>query len=419
MTGFTLVITLLIVMFPQLMKARDKSGRITTVVIDAGHGGKDPGALGRNSREKDITLKVALKTGELIRRQHPNVKVVFTRTKDEFIELHRRADIANKEKADLFISIHCNAHKSRSHYGAETFVMGLHRSQANLDVARFENAAILYEDDYKQNYQGFDPNSPESYIIFSMYQNIFREQSLLLASLLQNELGERSRRFDRGVKEAGFLVLYRTTMPSVLVELGFITNVNEEEFLRSAAGQQQLAESLASAFTHYLEHTEQNAKPREIISQTRAAKTNLVDSSPNTPAASETLSVSKNAPPADSPNGAYSPSESKNEQTPTTVMPVEKPKALISAEKVIWRVQILTSSSKLSVGHPKFRGITDAYEYFHQGSWKYTSGSFATEEEALQYRNQIRSKGFLDAFVVPFAGNQRITPEEARKLQGK
>ena len=423
MTGFALVISLLMVMFPQVLKARDKSGRITTVVIDAGHGGKDPGALGRNSSEKDITLKVALKTGELIRRQHPDVKVVFTRTKDEFIELHRRAEIANKEKADLFISIHCNAHKSRSHYGAETFVMGLHRSQANLDVARFENAAILYEDDYKQNYQGFDPNSPESYIIFSMYQNIFREQSLLLASLLQNELGERSRRFDRGVKEAGFLVLYRTTMPSVLVELGFITNANEEEFLRSPAGQQQLAESLAAAFTRYREHTEQNAKPREIISQTRSAKSNLVDSSSDIPSvsasSSETLSVAKITPPDDSQGVAYKPSESKKEQTPTTVTTVDRYKVQTSAEKVIWRVQILTSGSKLSVGHPKFHGITDVYEYFHQGSWKYTTGSFPTEEEALQYRNQIRSKGFSDAFIVPFAGNQRITLEEARKLQGK
>lgn len=423
MACLVFVISLLLLMFPQMMKARDKSGRITTVVIDAGHGGKDPGALGRNSREKDITLKVALKTGELIRKHHPDVKVVYTRTKDEFIELHRRADIANKEKADLFISIHCNAHKSRTHYGAETFVMGLHRSQANLDVARFENAAILYEVDYKEKYQGFDPSSPESYIIFSMYQNIYREQSLLLASLIQNELGDRSQRFDRGVKEAGFLVLYRTTMPSVLVELGFISNTNEEAFLRSPAGQQKLAESLAAAFTRYREHTEQNAKPREIISQTRSAKTNLVDSSPDTPSVSastsETLSVAKNTPPDDSQAVAYKPSESKKEQTPTTVIPVDRPKAQASAEKVIWRVQIFTSGTKLSIGHPKFHGIKDVYEYFHQGSWKYTTGSFATEEEAMLYRNQIRSKGFSDAFVVPFIGNQRITPYEARKMLRK
>lgn len=199
------MVLVLIMLLPRDAQARDKSGRITTIVIDAGHGGKDPGALGRNSREKDITLKVALKTGELIRKQHPDVKVVYTRTKDEFIELHRRAEIANRTKADLFISIHCNAHKSRTHYGAETFVMGLHRSQANLDVARSENAAILYEDDYKEKYEGFDPNSPESYIIFSMYQNIYREQSLLMASLVQNELGDKSKRFDRGVKELVFL----------------------------------------------------------------------------------------------------------------------------------------------------------------------------------------------------------------------
>lgn len=406
MAGISILLLVLQINFSTPVLGKDKKGRITTVVIDAGHGGKDPGALGLKSREKDITLKVALKAGELIRRQHPDVKVIYTRTKDEFIELHRRAEIANKNKADLFISIHCNAHKSRTHYGAETFVMGLHRSQANLDVARFENAAILYEDDYKENYQGFDPNSPESYIIFSMYQNIYREQSLLLASLVQKELSDQSRRFDRGVKEAGFLVLYRTTMPSVLVELGFISNAGEEEYLRSAEGQQQLAASLADAFSRYREHVEQDSKPREVISQTRTSKASAADLPEDTPTMqspkAETLTVAQS--PAPTPDKPIAKAENKKESA--------KP-----ASPVVWRVQIVTSGNRLPKNSPRFKGLGNIFEYHHQGAWKYTSGAFSTEEEALRFRDQVRQQGFSDAFVVPFIENQRVTPEEARKKQ--
>lgn len=407
MAGLTILLLVLQIIFSTSLLGKDKSGRITTVVIDAGHGGKDPGALGLKSREKDITLKVALKAGELIRKQHPDVKVIYTRTKDEFIELHRRAEIANKNKADLFISIHCNAHKSRTHYGAETFVMGLHRSQANLDVARFENAAILYEDDYKENYQGFDPNSPESYIIFSMYQNIYREQSLLLASLLQKELSERSQRFDRGVKEAGFLVLYRTTMPSVLLELGFISHAGEEKYLLSAEGQQQLATSLAEAFTRYREHMEQNSKPREVISQTRTSKSSASDISSDTPTMespkAETLSVAQS--PSPGPEKLAGKTDSQKEYGQP-------------ASSIIWRVQIVTSGSRLPKTSPRFKGLGNIFEYHHQGAWKYTSGAFGSEQEALQYRDQVRQQGFHDAFVVPFFENQRVAPEEARKKQG-
>ncbi|MGC8864662.1 MAG: N-acetylmuramoyl-L-alanine amidase [Bacteroidales bacterium] len=406
MAGLSIIMLALQIAFTSSAWGKDKSGRVTTVVIDAGHGGKDPGALGLKSREKDITLKVALKAGELIRSQHSDVKVIYTRTRDEFIELHRRAEVANKNKADLFISIHCNSHKSRTHYGAETFVMGLHRSQANLEVARFENAAILYEDDYKENYQGFDPNSPESYIIFSMYQNIYREQSLLFASLVQEELSEQLRRFDRGVKEAGFLVLYRTTMPSVLVELGFISNAAEEEYLRSAQGQQQLAASLAGAFSRYREHVEQNSKPREVISQTRTSKSSTADVPFDTPSMepprAETLSVTQSPPPmAEKPTGKADNNDSKR--------PSESP--------VIWRVQIVTSGSRLPRTSPRFKGMQNIFEYHHQGTWKYTVGAFSTEQEALQYRNQVRKQGFSDAFVVPFIDNVRISPEEARKKQ--
>lgn len=420
MVTFAILVLLILMHLPRDVQAGNKPSRITTIVIDAGHGGKDPGALGRNSREKDITLKVALKTGELIRKQHPDVKLVYTRTKDEFIEVHKRADIAIRSKADLFISIHCNAHKSRTHYGAETFVMGLHRSQANLDVARFENAAILFEDDYKEKYEGFDPNSPESYIIFSMYQNLYREKSLLLASLIQNELGEKSKRFDRGVKEAGFLVLYRTTMPSVLVELGFISNGNEEEYLRSPQGQQQLAESLAAAFTNYRKHTEQNSKPREIISQTHPNLTSSDITPSDSPkmASPEALPAVQNSQTDSGSLGTQNTGNKTSESKKSDPQAI-KIKTSSSIADVTWRVQILTSPKKLNQSHPKLRNVVNVFEYYHKGAWKYTTGAFPTEEEALEYRSKLKNQGFTDAFVVPFAGNERITHEEARKLQGK
>ncbi|MCF8388407.1 MAG: N-acetylmuramoyl-L-alanine amidase, partial [Bacteroidales bacterium] len=191
----------------------DGEGRIRKVVIDAGHGGRDPGALGKNSREKDIALSIALKTGGYIEKYLPDVEVIYTRKSDRFVELHKRAQIANEAQADLFISIHCNANNSSQPYGTETYVMGLHKSQANLEVAQKENAAILKEEDYQAEYEGFDPESPEAYIIFSLFQNAFLDQSLEFASLVQNQFKERVGLRDRGVMQAGFLVLYRITMP--------------------------------------------------------------------------------------------------------------------------------------------------------------------------------------------------------------
>ena len=354
---------------------------IRTVVIDAGHGGKDPGALGKHSKEKDIVLSVALKTGKLIASQYSEVKVIYTRSKDEFIELYKRAEIANRNQADLFISIHCNASKSKVHYGAETFVMGLHKSEANLSVAKLENAAVLFEEDYTVQYEGFDPNSPESHILFSFYQNIYREQSLDFASRIQQELTHHSSRFDRGVKEAGFLVLYRTSMPSVLVELGFISHPEEEQYLRSQKGQDQLAMSLFKAFSAYKESLEGN-----LPGLPPAAKTNEPVQTADTGKKPETAS----------------PAQTETKPEPKTI------------QGVVYRVQFLTSGVKLPVNHSKLKNLTEVFEYQHQGSFKYTSGKFETEQEANQYRDKLRKEGYSDAFVVPFRGNNRITLAEAR-----
>lgn len=221
-------------------------------MIDAGHGGKDPGAIHGGLREKDVTLAVALKLGALIKEAHPEIKVYYTRMTDNFIELNERSNIANRNKADLFISIHVNHSSNHSAHGSETYVMGTHKNEGNLEVAKRENASILLEDDYQNEYEGFDPNSPEGHIIFSFYQNAFLEQSILLASEIEKELGKRKKvNRSRGVKQAGFLVLWKTAMPSVLVETGFMTNTEERNYLKGTAGKEELAESIFRAFKSY------------------------------------------------------------------------------------------------------------------------------------------------------------------------
>lgn len=224
---------------------------IKTVVIDAGHGGKDPGASGvSKTNEKDIALVVALKLGDYIQKNFPDINVIYTRKTDVFLELHERAEIANKAKADLFIAVHCNSSTNSEAYGTSSYVLGLHRTEANLDVAKRENSVILMEENRDKNYE-FDPNSPEGHIIMSMKQNAFLDQSIDFASKIENQLENYSKRKSLGVKQAGFYVLYKTTMPSLLAEIGFISNPEEEKFLNSVKGQDQIATGLFNAFKDY------------------------------------------------------------------------------------------------------------------------------------------------------------------------
>ncbi len=222
------------------------------VVIDAGHGGKDPGAQGRRSNEKDLTLSIALKVGKYLQQNVKNLKVIYTRKTDVFIPLDKRAEIANKNKADLFVSIHVNSTKDRSVIGTETYVMGLNKSKDNLEVAVKENSAVLYEKNYKDKYSGYEPNSPESYIVMSLYQNAYLDMSLNLAEKVQTEYEQRAKRKNLGVKQAGFLVLWKTTMPSILTEVGFISNRNEERYLNSQYGQDIIASAIYRAIRDYL-----------------------------------------------------------------------------------------------------------------------------------------------------------------------
>lgn len=230
--------------------------KIKVIVIDPGHGGKDPGTLGKISQEKNVALAISLELGRIIKKNMPGVKVVYTRTNDKFVELYRRADIANENKADLFISIHCNAAPRRmpnraSVFGTSTYVMGLHRSEENLEVAKRENSVITKESNYQNKYNDFSTDSPQSNILLSLHQQTHLQNSLNLANKIENQFKYRVKRKSRGVKQAGFIVLYNTTMPSVLVEIGFLSNPTEEKYLNSSEGQVYLASAIFRAIREY------------------------------------------------------------------------------------------------------------------------------------------------------------------------
>jgi N-acetylmuramoyl-L-alanine amidase len=232
-----------------------EKGKIKTITIDAGHGGHDAGCLYGGAKEKDVTLSIALKVGEAIEKIMPDVKVVYTRKKDEFIELHERAGIANRNNANVFISIHCNANKKTEVFGTETFCMGLHKSEGNLEIAKRENDVILLEKDYQEQYEGFDPNSPEAHIYFSFLQSAYMEQSLKLASIMETNF-KKEKRTSRGVKQAGFMILWKSKMPSILIETGFLSNKADRGLLTSTSGQQKLADAIANGVLEYKKQVE-------------------------------------------------------------------------------------------------------------------------------------------------------------------
>lgn len=355
--------------------------KLRTVVIDPGHGGHDSGCHGSSAYEKHVALGVSLKLGALIEKYFPDVKVIFTRKTDVFVELYRRAQIANENKADLFICIHCNS-GPKSAYGAETFVMGLHKTDDNLNVARRENAVILQEDNYEKRYDGFDPNSPEAHIVFSLYQNAYLYQSLYFADKLQQEFKNNAKRHNRGVKQAGFLVLYRTTMPAVLIETGFLTHAEEEKFLKSESGQNKMAHSILKAFQKYKSWVDEAEDHR------------VLEKEPD-------------------------PQEEDGEkiQPKETVIPEkETPKQGIAEDEkgVVYRVQIHNSPKKLKQNNPVFKGRSDVWEYEQGGSYKYTVGRFEKPEDATKLQAELKQQGFRDAFVVAFRNNQRISLQEAQ-----
>ncbi|AMM51487.1 N-acetylmuramoyl-L-alanine amidase [Rufibacter sp. DG15C] len=246
---------LVFLLLPSFTPAKRKEVKVRTVVIDAGHGGKDIGCNGKSAYEKHVALAVALKLGKQIEENNPDVKVVYTRKNDTFVELIDRAGIANKNHADLFISIHCNSGPSAA-FGTETYTMGLHTSNGNLAVAKRENSVILQEENYKENYGGFNPNSPQSHILFSLYQSAYIDNSLRFAQKVEKQFKSKLGRSSRGVKQAGFLVLWKSAMPSALIEIGFLTNPSEEKFLNDNSNQSYMASGIYRAFKEYKQELE-------------------------------------------------------------------------------------------------------------------------------------------------------------------
>jgi len=268
-SNLLIILTIFLFIMPQKSEAQYK---INTIVIDAGHGGKDPGAVGKKAYEKKITLAIALKLGKYIETKLKGVKVIYTRKTDVFIELFKRAEVANKHNAQVFISIHVNSLNNSKPYGTSTYVMGVDKSKENLEVAQRENSVILKEKGYKKNYKGFDPNSPESHITLSLLQNAYLEQSLLLAQKVQNQFKTRAGRKDRGVRQAGLVVLWNATMPAILVETGFISNSVEEKYLLSDYGQSIIASAIFRAFRDYKNEIEKTVSMFLLIKKMRTSK---------------------------------------------------------------------------------------------------------------------------------------------------
>ncbi len=338
------------------------------VVIDAGHGGHDTGCLGSNAREKHVTLAIALKLGKLIEDNYPDIKVLYTRKTDVFVELYQRATIANNSKADLFISIHCNS-GPKTAYGTETFAMGLHKTEDNLNVAKRENASVLLEKDYQVKYDGFDPNSPESHIIFALYQNAFLNQSLNFAAKVEQQF-KANNRLSRGVKQAGFLVLYKTTMPSVLIETGFLTNLNEEKLLNSEKGQYEISNHILAAFKEFKTEMESGVAAKGVI---------------------------------DAPKENNNPNNSE-------------PSNKVADGTIYLSVQFATSSKPIPLNSSRLKGVKDSREEKHPGIYKYLSGKFYSMQDALAAQKIIKDKGFADAFIVGFQNGKRITASQAETL---
>ena len=344
----------------------DLRNKVHIVVIDAGHGGKDPGAVGSFAKEKDIALGVALKLGAYIKENFSDVTVIYTRDKDEFIPLFDRADIANKANADLFISIHVNSSPKNYVFGTETFVMGEHKNQSNFEVAKTENNVITLEEDYTTKYEGFDPNSVESYIIFSLMQRTFLNQSVKFAGKVQYEFKEKARRVDRGVMQAGFLVLWRTTMPSVLIETGFISHPDEEKYLASQQGQEYLASSIFRAFRDYKLEIENSSK-------------------------------------------------FENKPIPNATVIEGNPKSDTSEQTVYYKVQIFSSKTVIAPDDASLNKFTDI-ESFPSGNWyKYAVGKYYKYEEAGDSLKKIREK-YPDAFIIAVNKSNIITVGEAKQI---
>lgn len=465
---------------------KDKSNSIKIIVIDPGHGGKDPGCSGASHKEKDISLAVALKLGKLIEENLKDVKVIFTRTTDIFVDLEDRAQIANKAKADLFISIHCNAagkavmikdpktgkrrpktYKNKKgkyvvvekpnpiHFGTETYVMGLKNEEGKMKVATRENSAILLEDDYEKKYAGFDPESEESYIIMSNYTSAYVIQSASLAMKIQDEYTKKAGRIDKGVHRQSIWVLWRTAMPSILTEIGYLTNPLEETFLGSEIGQDYLAKSIFRGLRKYKDDVEgtkkeyndeiENQKPienenikagnipgqkkaeddededvkvetkkddKEKVNDTKYVSGDIKDSLKSKEVTIDSIATAKE----------IAEKFKKDQKTKEERIKEEKEKTLTANSDetaIVFKVQFASSETPLNLKQDKFNDVVEGNYYKLKDILKYTSGNFSQIKDAVKHQNLLREKGFKDCFVIALKNGERFDINEARKITGQ
>lgn len=335
-----------------------KEYRIKKVVIDAGHGGHDSGCESDEGMEKKNTLAIALKLGRKIKDNYPNIQIIYTRDKDEFIELHERASIANRAKADLFVSIHCNSSDEGRPLGTETYVLGMHKMEANLNVAKRENSSILLEADYEEQYNGFDPNSNEAYIISSLYQNAYLDKSILFAKNVEESFKNNAGRRSLGVKQAGFVVLIQTAMPSVLIETGFLNNPTEGAFISSEGGQETMSEAILLAFSKYKRAVETK---NEIVQK----------------------------------------------------VPVPLVGAPNTEGGVVFKIQLATSSSD-ATKTTRWKNVENLEVVKEGTTFKYFKTGIDDYNEAVTTLKKVRASGYSDAFIVAYKNGKRVSLDEVK-----
>ena len=353
---------------------KKKNNKIRTIVIDPGHGGKDSGTMGTKrytQYEKHIALDISLKLGNYIKEAFPDIEIIYTRKTDVFLELWERTELANEKNADLFISVHCDGFTNPNPSGASVFVMGMSKLKANMDVAMRENSVMYLEDNFKEKYDGFDPKSPESYIVFSLMQNTFLDQSISIAEKIEDEFANRAKRKSRGVKQAPFYVISRVNMPSILIEAGFLTNPKEEDFLNTELGKDHIASAIFRGFRSYKESVD----------------------------------------------GSNISELDKSAVKEKEIIKIPTLKKEITTDKVEYKVQIGTYLKSM-LSDKSFMNL-NVYEEIINGTYKYYVGNAYNKVSADNLKFKMREKGFKGAFVVAFYQDKRISMQEALDLQTK